>query len=324
MRKIDVSVITSPKGESTDSREIKIPWVYNDNIGKSFKAGNYMCKFDTDILIRFLLCHAPTVTINSDMVVYYINHKRQNVPSITIPWNWLHWYVNLDGVTLKPNEKFMNNSNWNIAMSIIFDSPYKLRAMWTTYYNVGSDITPLGLSLVQEEYIPEIEYVDDTDNCDSYTATVKWGYSVKDLPMIVSTNGYHVTSGHLCFKDYKEKLMGAVSKYGDTYKCLIKLEHEDDLSIVTIVDKKTEYIRISPFNIKLLDIDDDGITFSILGDIPNGLKSVLSNNDLVALFVWERTPNDDNEYMPIGFQIILFKYWGSEIAYVEKGGLVNE
>ena len=319
MKRVNVDVIImKSKNDFIDSREIKIPWVYGNNIGKPFKVGESVYKFDAEALREFLTNPTTTtITINADKASIYSNTRtKEGVSYLTVPLDWFYYYIDLGGVTLKPNMNFMNNDIWNVVMDFLFSTTHKFKAMWTIYTETPN-VHPVGLSLIQEKYLPDIEYIDE---CDSYTITVKWGYSVKDLPMLVSMyHGLDATSGKLCFKDYKEKFVDSVSQYGDTYNCNIQLTQENNFSITVFIDTESES-DTSHFKIKLLDITDDSITFSILGKISGLLQSALSNEDLVAVFIWKVS----SDGTPMGFQIIPSKNRACKINYIEMGGFGNE
>lgn len=349
MRKVNIGVAsTIPHKDDwyNDPREIEIPWVYGNNIGRPFRVkSNKYCdfgtsyRFDRGTLSRFLLnFKSNVITINSDAFSEYIGSgsmTENGIPSVTVPIDWFNYYMDLTGVKLRPNTDFRNNPSWNTIMGIVFSGGFDLKAIWTFYKTTSIDkdtVIPIGLSFVQEKHLPEIEYIEKTESQtnDNVPLVIEcdWVYSIKNLPMTVVL-GNTIIAGKCCFKDYKEQLLKLATELGYTdryFDCSVQLTGTGHFSLTVILDDECNGGNISYLRAKILSISDDKIKISLLGNnsipIPRQVREEFSKNNKMSSFVWKTTTECDDlgDFMnaePIGFQIMSSCDRCSKISYSE-------
>lgn len=307
--------------------DITIPWAYRKGAAfyVSGDSGD-LCALNDKIVEEF----KQKLTLAS-----YVGVVSDRINSSTIPRNT----ALISFLLLKKVRLDCDGITFSVRKSDISEPPImylfgddSLRLVWIEFDETvpGKFLSPSGFAVVQEKYLPEITYAQEKkpDIQTNISMKVDWSYSIKDMQILMYKDGRLLDSGNTLKEniDSLSEFIGGFDKNNTFYESNI------DLNKHVIFGK--EYASINVFMnqhygepvdrsqqrmmIVFERVDENGVEFSLIGDIPTQLVSKLTSEKYKASFIWSvvaKKGSSMRKAFPMGISIIQEDDYGSEIFY---------
>ena len=308
--------------------EVKIPWAYTKN--EPFYLGNKgeYCELNNITVKNFTqrLTLANYVRVVSDRIDSSTSINNTELISFRL---FKKARIDCDGITFSV---YKNDMSKPPIMYLFGDD--SLRIVWVEFDAIRCSkcLDPISFAIVQEKYLPEINYVSNKENRQkSVSIKVKWAYCVKDAQILMYRNGILYDSGRTLKEniDYLSELVGGFENtnkfYGVTMYANRGVLGDDLISIQSIhavmkpvTQQQYNISMYSEVTMRIDNIDEDGIEFSLVGNIAPRIVTELSSGKYVASFIWGIRHTEESDILiasPHGISIIPEHEHTSEIFY---------
>lgn len=307
--------------------DVTIPWAYRK--GEAFyvsRLSGELCELNDKIVEEF----TQKLTLAS-----YVEVVSDRISSSTIPRNtalislllFKKVKLDCDGITFSVRKSDVSGPP---MMYLVGD--HSLRLVWTEFDEIAPRkfLNPTGFAVVQEKYLPEITYAREKQPNIQTNISMKvdWSYSIKDMQILMYKDGDLVDSKRTLKEniDSLSEFIGGFDKNNTFYLS------DTDSNKHTISGKKFTCIDVfmnqhygEPIDrskqrmiIVFERVDENGVEFSLVGDVPTQLVSKLTSEKYKASFIWSAVAKKGSSVrkaFPVGVSIIPEDGYDAETFY---------